>query len=80
LHHVVGTAADISKEYHAATEQTAYLEAKTHCANPGCNGAGLKKCAGCLVVFYCGRPCQLAHWSAHKVECKESKQKAVKGE
>jgi hypothetical protein len=38
------TAADVSKSSGAPTEQTAYLEARTHCAKPGCGGAGLKKC------------------------------------
>jgi ankyrin repeat protein len=37
------TAADISKKFGAPAEQTAYLEARTYCANPGCDGAGLKK-------------------------------------
>jgi hypothetical protein len=79
-HQKWGTAADVSKVAGAPAEQTAYLEARTHCANSGCSGAGLKKCAGCLVVFYCGRPCQLAHWSAHKAECKGLKLRAAKGE
>jgi hypothetical protein len=74
-----GTAANISKLKNAPAEQTAYLEARTHCAKTGCSGAGLKKCAGCLVVFYCGRPCQLAHWSAHKAECKGLMLRAAKG-
>jgi ankyrin repeat protein len=74
-----GTAADVSKGSGAPAKQTAYLEARTHCANTGCSGAGLKKCAGCLVVFYCGRPCQLAHWSAHKAECKETMLRAARG-
>jgi ankyrin repeat protein len=39
-----GTAAEISKRSGAPAEQTAYLEARTHCANNGCDGAGLKKC------------------------------------
>jgi hypothetical protein len=65
-----GTAADISKLYGAPAQQTAYLEARTHCAKPGCDGAGLKKCAVCLEVFYCSKECQVAHWLAHKVECK----------
>jgi ankyrin repeat protein len=42
-----GTAANVSREIGAPADQTAYLEARTHCANPGCDGAGLKKCAGC---------------------------------
>jgi hypothetical protein len=65
-----GTAADISREHGAPPEQTEYLEARTHCANPGCTGAGLKKCAGCLTVFFCGPACIRAHWPAHKAECK----------
>jgi hypothetical protein len=64
------TAADISKQEFAPAEQTAYLEARTHCANPGCNSAGLKKCAGCLKVFFCGPACIRAHWPVHKAECK----------
>jgi hypothetical protein len=72
-HQNFGTVADISKLKSAPAVQTAYLEARTHCAKSGCSGGGLKKCAGCLVVFYCGRPCQLAHWSAHKAACKETK-------
>jgi ankyrin repeat protein len=74
-----GTAADISKQKGAPAEQATYLEARTHCANSGCSGAGLKKCAGCLVVFFCGRPCQLAHWSAHKAECKKTMLRAGEG-
>jgi hypothetical protein len=65
----VGTAADISRRSGAPEEQTAYLEARTHCAKPGCDGAGVKKCAGCVKVYYCCRECQLAHWRAHKAEC-----------
>ena len=65
-----GTAADISKARGASREQTAYLETRTHCTNPGCGGAGLKKCAGCLEVYFCSRGCQLAHWPTHKADCK----------
>ena len=65
-----GTAVDISKAAGASTEQTAYLEAKTHCSNPGCSGAGVMKCTGCKQARYCGEPCQLAHWKAHKADCK----------
>jgi hypothetical protein len=65
-----GMAADVSSNIGAPAEQTAYLEARTHCANPGCDGAGLKKCAGCLKVFFCGPACIRAHWPARKAECK----------
>jgi ankyrin repeat protein len=64
------TAADISKYFGAPAESTAYLEARTHCAKPGCGGAGLKKCAKCLEVFFCSKDCQIAHCPAHKADCK----------
>jgi hypothetical protein len=63
-------AADASRLAGASASQTAYLEAKTHCSNPGCSGAGLKKCPACKQARYCGEPCQLAHWKAHKADCK----------
>jgi ankyrin repeat protein len=65
----LGTAIDASKDGGAPIEQTKYLEAKAHCSNPGCSGAGLKKCTGCKQVRYCGKTCQLAHWKAHKAVC-----------
>jgi hypothetical protein len=58
-----GTAADLSKRTGALAEQTAYLEAKTHCSNPGCSGAGIKRCPACKQARYCGEPCQYAHLS-----------------
>jgi hypothetical protein len=66
----VFTAAEISEEEGASAEQTAYLEAKTHCSNPGCSGAGIKRCPTCKQARYCGEPCQYAHWKAHKGDCK----------
>jgi hypothetical protein len=64
------TAAAMSSQIGASTSQTAYLEAKEHCSNSGCSGAGLKKCPACKQARYCGEPCQLAHWKAHKADCK----------
>jgi ankyrin repeat protein len=68
-----GTAADASRAGGAPIAQTEYLEAKAHCSNTGCSGAGLKKCTGCKQARYCGQVCQLAHWKAHKADCKSSK-------
>jgi hypothetical protein len=69
-HRRFGTPAQISKWHGAPAEHTAYLEAKTHCANPNCSGAGLKKCAKCFEVFFCSKQCQVAAWPAHKSDCK----------
>jgi hypothetical protein len=81
LHDGLGTAADISKYVNAPGEETAYLEARTHCANPGCTNAGLKKCERCLQVYFCGSACIRAYWPEHKAECKAAaaKLKAAKG-
>jgi ankyrin repeat protein len=48
------TAAHVSRNIGAPAEQTAYLEAKTHCSNFGCSGAGIKKCTSCKQARYCG--------------------------
>lgn len=29
----------------------------------------LKACSGCEKVWYCSRPCQVAHWRYHKEQC-----------
>ena len=39
------------------------------CANCGewdRTGKSFSRCSGCMLVYYCGRECQLAHWSEHK--------------
>jgi hypothetical protein len=69
-----GTAVDVSRAAGAPVAQTQYLEAKAHCSNPGCSGAGLKKCTGCKQARYCGQTCQLAHWKAHKADCNARKE------
>jgi hypothetical protein len=70
VHPKEGKAAEISRLVGASIEQTAYLEAKAHCAFPGCAFGGVKKCQGCMQARYCERSCHLAHWPAHKVECR----------
>jgi hypothetical protein len=52
-----------------------------HCSNTGCSGAGIKRCPACKQARYCGEPCQLAHWKAHKADCKRwsAELKAGKG-
>jgi hypothetical protein len=40
------------------------------CSTLSCRGAGLLRCTACKQAWYCGQPCQRAHWKAHKVECK----------
>lgn len=31
------------------------------------------RCSGCMLVYYCCRECQLAHWKEHKKACKNKK-------
>jgi hypothetical protein len=69
-HHKLGAAGDISKYNNAPAEETAYLQARTYCANPSCTNAGRKKCERCLRVWFCSTACIRAHWPAHKAECK----------
>jgi hypothetical protein len=64
------TAAALSRHVGASAAQTAYLDAKTHCFNAGCSGAGIVKCTGCKQARSCGEACQLAHWKAHKSDCR----------
>jgi hypothetical protein len=73
-----GTAAQFSKDWGAPIAQTQYLEAKAHCSNPGCDGAGLKKCTVCKQARYCGQTCQLAHWKVHKADCKAAGKETCK--
>ena len=74
------TAADIARGLGAPAKHIAYMELRTHCANPGCAGRGLKACARCQSVRYCSVACQRAHWRAHKPSCSEAAPKAVSGD
>jgi hypothetical protein len=57
-------AGNVSRYVGAPADQTAYLEAKTHCSSPDCSGAGLLKCTECR------QACKLAHWKTHKANCR----------
>lgn len=36
-----------------------------------CRGTGeLKKCSGCMAVFFCSQECTRARWREHKRSCK----------
>lgn len=52
-------------------------EARQRCAVCGA-GAGLNRCAGCGLVYYCGREHQKGHWKEHKVACKAAQKKKAK--
>lgn len=39
------------------------------CSNCGIITGGLLRCGRCKGAVYCGRPCQVAHWKAHKGCC-----------
>jgi hypothetical protein len=61
LHAGGGRAAGLSKVAGVSSEQTGYLEAKTHSSNTGCSGAGIMKCTACKQARYCAVPaCALA--------------------
>ncbi|KXZ43991.1 hypothetical protein GPECTOR_76g814 [Gonium pectorale] len=64
-----------------AMEETAPLGRLRMCGNPRCvnfSGAceaelGLRQCAGCRVVRYCGAACQRADWQQHRAACADVK-------
>jgi hypothetical protein len=31
------------------------------------------RCSGCMLVYYCGKECQTAHWTQHKTSCPAGK-------
>ncbi|KAF7905570.1 uncharacterized protein EAF01_006091 [Botrytis porri] len=35
-----------------------------------CSNVASKACNGCLLVQYCSKDCQVAHWKPHKKDCK----------
>jgi hypothetical protein len=67
---VGNTAITLLRAAGASAEQIAYLEVRASCANPGCAGGGVKRCAVCKETRYCGKPCQVANWPVHRVGCR----------
>lgn len=45
------------------------------CASCSKQNDSLKRCAGCQLVYYCGRECQVAHRKAHKKLCRNQAKK-----
>ena len=43
--------------------------AASACGVWGRTGTSHRRCAGCMLVYYCCKECQLAHWRAHKAVC-----------
>ncbi len=39
------------------------------CASCGKTGLKLRHCEVCKIIWYCGKECQRADWSSHKIEC-----------
>lgn len=39
------------------------------CSNPTCSNPSISRCSLCKDTHYCSRPCQKAHWPAHKHHC-----------
>jgi hypothetical protein len=38
---------------------------------PALHAAPFQKCAACVAVRYCGKACRVAHWKAHRADCKK---------
>jgi DNA polymerase III gamma/tau subunit len=49
----------------------AAVPSKHPCSHPGCAKESSKLCSNCKSVRFCSQTCQLAHWPAHKAECKK---------
>lgn len=53
-----------------SSDASAFLEEDKFCSACGKTGDGLKSCAGCKCVYYCGVTCQKNHRNDHKIDCK----------
>ncbi|KZP09098.1 hypothetical protein FIBSPDRAFT_900738 [Athelia psychrophila] len=43
---------------------------------PACTNTGTLACSKCMLVKYCGKACQLTHWSKHRRDCGHPQLKA----
>ncbi|KZP09108.1 hypothetical protein FIBSPDRAFT_760468 [Athelia psychrophila] len=43
---------------------------------PACTNTGTLACSKCMLVKYCGKTCQLAHWSKHRQDCRHPQLRA----
>jgi ankyrin repeat protein len=70
LHHQHSiTAADVSRHYSAPASRLHTWRRGRTAPNPDAAVRGSRS-AGCLVIFYWGKECQVEHWLVHKAECK----------
>lgn len=56
-------------ELRKKAKQMGELETCRRCGR----GSHCKRCAGCYLVWYCGKECQQADWAHHKDPCKEAR-------
>jgi hypothetical protein len=68
---------------HYKNDGTPYNFYAARCELAGCEkaddelreGQRLMKCGKCKETFYCTKECQMAHWKAHKKNCKTPEQR-----
>ncbi|KAI3337490.1 hypothetical protein HD806DRAFT_543118 [Xylariaceae sp. AK1471] len=56
--------------------QSLKLSSRPSCSNDSnampCESLGSLACKNCLMVMYCSKSCQVAHWLTHRKDCKSS--------
>ena len=77
LQHPFHSTGDFSRFFDGCDNPSNYKneseEISASCANEDCRNysqTNLQTCSRCLVVCYCTRECQLAHFETHKKDCK----------
>ncbi|KAI8961484.1 hypothetical protein F5Y11DRAFT_326332 [Daldinia sp. FL1419] len=69
---------DSSSKTLNAMMQRLSLDPKLLCCNTSeaampCKNVGYMACKGCLLVSYCSKNCQVAHWPIHRSDCRSIK-------